>query len=84
MKEEITQSIATEVRLTPLSLSIKPLSIQASGESSYEHDMQLNTGVDGSIFANTISSTTFNGTQTYSWDGSPNDSDNDSDADPYG
>jgi hypothetical protein len=84
LKKELKQRIAAGLLITPMLLSTAPLSIQAGEQFSYDHGAQVNTRADGRVAANTMSSTTFGGTQTFDYSGNPNDSDNDSDADPYG
>jgi len=84
VKKELKQKIAAGMLLTPMLLSSAPLSIQAGEDFSYDHGLQVNTQADGRVMSNTYSSTTYNGTQTYNYKGDPSDSDNDSDADPYG
>lgn len=82
MKNENKKRVAAGALLTPFMLSIAPASIQAE-DLKYDHEAQMNINAEG-VYANTMGSTTWNGTQTFDYAGNPNDSDNDTDADPYG
>jgi len=73
------------ILLTPLLLSTSTLEVHYEDVFTYDHERQVNTMENGTQLAsNTMSSTTFNGTQTFDWQGNPSDSDTDSDADPFG
>ena len=82
MKKSKKEKVLGASLLTPLLLAVNPVSINAE-QLTYDHEAQMNVNAEG-VYANTLSSSTFNGTQTFDWSGNPNDSDNDSDADPYG
>ena len=71
------------VLLTPLVLAVNPVEVDASQwAASYSHETQVNsTTASGAPF--TVSTSTFNGTQTFDMNGRPWDNDSDSDADPY-
>jgi hypothetical protein len=84
MKNETKKHIVTGLLLTPLILSQSPVEIHLEEEFSYDHESQVNTLDNGQIAAYTMSSSTFNGTQTFDYRGNPTDSDSDSDADPFG
>ena len=82
MKKSKKETVLGASLLTPLLLAMNPVSINAE-QLSYDHEAQMNVNAEG-VYANTLSSTTFNGTQTFDYEGKPFDSDNDTDADPYG
>lgn len=85
MNNETKKNIATGMLLTPLLLSTPPVEVHFEDVFTYDHERQVNTMENGKQLAiNTMSSTTFNGTQTYDYRGNPFDADSDSDADPYG
>jgi len=69
--------------LTPLVLAVNPVTVDASKAIEYDHETQVVSAEEGVDGYQTMTSTTFNGTQTYGYDGKPSDNDNDSDADPY-
>ncbi len=82
MKKSKKETVLGASLLTPLLLAMNPVSINAE-QLSYDHEAQMNVNAEG-VYANTMASNTFNGTQTYDYQGNPYDSDNDTDADPYG
>jgi putative ATP-grasp target RiPP len=82
MKKTLKEKLSASALLTPLLLASAPASIQAE-DLKYDHEAQMNVNAEG-VYANTMGSTTWNGTQTYDYAGNPNDSDNDTDADPFG
>ena len=66
--------------ITPLLIATAPQPIQATEQISYCHDKQQAMVVVGKgekIELAQYRPMTFNGTQTYDWNGRPNDSDND-------
>jgi putative ATP-grasp target RiPP len=73
---------AKNLLLTPFLLMMAPTSI-SNIDVEYDHEKQLNLLGDGTEMVATLATNTFNGTQTFDWQGNPMDSDNDSDADPY-
>ena len=68
--------------LTPLLLAINPVTVAAK-DFTYDHEKQLSVTEDGVEAYSTMNSTTWNGTQTYDYQGKPWDNDNDTDEDPY-
>lgn len=65
--------------ITPLLLASEPVTVEVV-DPSYDHATQVSATVEQ---VKTMSTTTFNGTQTYDFNGKPRDSDSDSDADPF-
>jgi hypothetical protein len=64
--------------ITPLLLASEPITVDVV-DPSYDHATQVSASVE----QKTISTTTFNGTQTFDFQGKPRDSDADTDADPF-
>lgn len=65
--------------ITPLLIASAPITIDVV-TPSYDHATQVSASEEQS---KTMSTTTFNGTQTFDFQGKPWDADNDSDADPF-
>lgn len=62
--------------LTPLLLASTPAQITLSENVTYSHQVQSQVGDDGTTSYKTYTS---NGTQTYDFNGRPNDADSDTD-----
>lgn len=80
MKKELIQAVMPVVLLTPMMLSSLP-SMSPGFEHSYDHTVQTSSGFQVAQY-NTMmcmSTSTFGGTQTFDYKGSPMDSDADSD-----
>jgi hypothetical protein len=63
--------------LTPLLLATTPATITLSENVTYSHEAQSQVDENGPI--SQVKTYTFGGTQTFDFNGKPNDSDNDSD-----
>jgi hypothetical protein len=61
--------------ITPLMLATSPMTIQQIEPLKYSHEIQSVEATPITILAQR--QMTFNGTQTFGYDGRPNDSDND-------
>lgn len=78
-KESKIAALYVPVLLTPLML-MSPAATAESFTHSYNHTVQTSTAFVEYQYTGYCSNTsTFNGTQTFSWDGQPSDSDADSD-----
>ena len=67
--------------LSPLMLAVTPVALTDIAPSVYDHGSQRTIVQKGSEYSQTAQfrTTTWNGTQTYGYDGRPNDADNDTD-----
>ncbi len=61
--------------ITPLVLASAPMTIQAVEPFKYDHTTQTAVAGEGVVVAQRWP--TYNGTQTFDWQGKPSDSDND-------
>lgn len=69
--------------LTPLMLAVAPIQIDV-GTLTYDHvSQQSSEGSSASTMATSTPTSTYNGTQTFDYQGHPKDSDQDTDADPF-
>lgn len=81
MKKELIQAVLPAVLLTPMMLSSLP-SKMPGFEHAYDHTEQVSSGFQVAAAMGTnfcINTSTFNGTQTYDYQGNPYDADSDSD-----
>lgn len=62
--------------LTPLMIATAPATFTLPESLTYDHATQTQVGVSGEV---SFSTSTYNGTQTYDFQGKPRDADNDSD-----
>jgi len=76
------KSTLRDLLITPFVLMIAPTSI-TNIDVEYDHEKQMNVSGDGTEMSTTMATNTWNGTQTFDFQGNPYDADNDSDADPY-
>jgi hypothetical protein len=65
--------------ITPLLIATAPITLDVV-DPSYDHATQVSSTI---AQVRTMNTTTFNGTQTYDYQGKPRDSDSDSDADQF-
>ena len=62
--------------ITPLMIATAPMTLQQVEPLKYSHEKQAIEVTSPTVLAQ-IRQTTWNGTQTYGFDGRPNDNDND-------
>lgn len=67
--------------LTPLMLTTVPVTLSETAPTVYDHKAQRTIVEKGSEYKQTAQyrTTSYNGTQTYAYNGRPNDADNDTD-----
>jgi hypothetical protein len=61
--------------ITPLILATAPMTIQAVEPFKYDHTTQTAVAAEGAVVAQRFP--TYNGTQTFDYQGKPRDADND-------
>ena len=75
---------ALTMLITPLSLATPAITIDVKDfqTEQYDHARQA-AGIGSNVQVASLASSTINGTATHAYDGKPNDSDSDTDVDPY-
>lgn len=79
MNKKTKQALLLAPLLSPLMIMTAPVTAEPI-QHSYNHTVQTSSAFyDSQVTGACYSTSTFNGTQTFSYDGTPTDSDSDSD-----